>query len=262
MRFCGLASRGRLSGRSQYPEPQESPPPPSKRRRVSSPLLDGARPNGADLDENPRLVHLMPAGASDYTSNAIYRGHLNYADSPYYQETHGSQATPESLFDTGGRRQSSPNITPAAQLIDSSQVRINTRSESITTRVSPMTSISVRTRDDELLQPLEAVLGPYADDGPQTRLHGLHLYPPWAPASDVDDYPLDGAPPKLSPPRRLSWASRLAAVQLDALPSLSLGQGVPEPSPTLDPERVCFLLEYCKFLHLCPRGFSAHVRSI
>ena len=225
MRFCGLASRGRLSGKS-YPVPKDSPPP-SKRRRVGSPQHNDSRLNGT-----PHTASAITIETSGHNHSGENCGSHHSARG---EALYDNQDTPNSLFDADGIHGSSPSETSVTHLDSNSQAN------SMAAHTSP-TSVSIRSRDEELLQPLEAVVGRSTNDA-QTRLHGLHIYSPSASLAGIAESPY--VPPRISSVRRLSWATRLAAVRLDALPSLSFR---PDPSgldSNLDQERVCFLLEYC-----------------
>lgn len=238
LKFCGLASRGRLSGKS-YPVPATRRPSKKRRLRASREIGDNDGDANRDTDRDASRETDREVDGDDTFSrsergslqeasplephNILMSLHSHHSDKDFFY--HG---TPLGRIESGGFGPDSGDtlvIVPSLHGGDSNS------------HLSPATVMS---RDHELLQPLDAVSGIPISHG-QRILLGLNAYNASKLAEDSVQ------PPNKQPvARRISWASRLAAVRLDALPSLSSRDDESSLTPVLDPERVRFLLEYCK----------------
>lgn len=210
LKFCGLASRGRLSGKT-YPVPDSDSPRPTKIRRLRSGGQTTGDLSPPDLLES--IDHVPP---------------INQSDSDH------DSTIPE---DGISFHSFSPNVPLKEK--DSEYDRIFPENDSHgTLQVDDASPESMLSRDDVLLRPLDAISGANIAAG-QRILMGLNTFSSSEPAILTPEY----STTSVTPARRIPWKSRVAAVRLDALPSLVSDQG---ELPNLDQERVQFLLEYCK----------------
>lgn len=105
---------------------------------------------------------------------------------------------------------------------------------------SPLSIASCLSRDDELLLPLDAVSGTKRVLG-QRVLVGMKTY--FSSSIPIQETQISRS--KVPSFSRMTWASRIAAVKFDALPSLSSPLDTASLPTNLDQERVQFLLQYC-----------------
>ncbi|KAH6988962.1 fungal-specific transcription factor domain-containing protein [Ilyonectria sp. MPI-CAGE-AT-0026] len=206
LKFCGVASRGRLSGKLL-------------------PVLDSPRPN-----------KIRRTRRTDVSSSTI-------PSIPEFEEPSldlGSASTPTNH---SSPISSTPNTSPdiGLSLQDNQQEKSSTFRDTVqpVDEESPLSIASCLSRDDELLLPLDAVSGTKRVLG-QRVLVGMKTY--FSSSIPVQETQISRSEvPSFS---RMTWASRIAAVKFDALPSLSPPLDTASLPTNLDQERVQFLLQY------------------
>ncbi|EEU37232.1 uncharacterized protein NECHADRAFT_78481 [Fusarium vanettenii 77-13-4] len=238
LKFCGVASRGKLSGK---PHPfADTSPRPVKKRRVRAQSTTGSTEAVAPTS-TPRDVRPSPPETTTVTAVSPPTG-PTLAISPV-----GAVVDPNPLdqdatitMPGGAMLPGSPEFDWSSReaFMEMASILRESALEDQITGVSPATS--TLSRDDELLLPLDAICGTTEAEG-QRILVGMNKFSLSSSGNVQEDAVAASLAASFS---RIPWASRIAAVKFDALPSLSSPLDK-TPFPTnLDQDRVQFLLQY------------------